>query len=972
MAAVAVIQAIIDARDLASAKVNAFANNLNKQAVGGVQNLNNKLGQLAQTSSTTFNKMAQHQQNQSTLMAKLNMQYQNQVQIHKQLAEHTDRQGMSMGRLISMMVRFGIILQALRLATAPLQLIGIGARDLMETDKGVREINAMLVTHGEKVADVENRYLGLVRASQQLQMTFGVTAKDATRGLYEVASVIQTLNIKGYVDSTKSMADQQAEAITKMTNQAAVLARGGFMPLEQASSALMTTLQAMQMPATATTDVMDIMFQTVKLGKGHMDEMTASMGSFLAILGELSPDSMKMQNLGETMAIFGMLTTVVSAPQAGTAVKRMLESITDRSPAQRGLVQQIQRATGVDLSAANFAAVGPATYFGGPGAGGLIGAVGRDSKFVRDLIEKRTGKPATEAQMRAVSLGILERFTGDKRSAKALYEQDTTAMTAAYAMMDPNTRQGAAKLANDEALKSYQNKWDVFQQNISVVAQTLQESTLPKIMNFFQGVSNVLSTTMESQDYQMLDAGGKIGMLLNNISKAFESWYTTGGKEQIHSFGSEVGGNLAAFIVGALGIKMPGEIESNRQYFADAGGTMVAAFVGGFFDRLSSAISGRGMQTFTDLLNNPFARGAGTFFGLMAIGVPWPLAIMLSAGAGMTAMKNSQTGEPLLSGWTQGIFTVIAALMALVATLNLVGKTITMVKAFGQGGVFWTGNAGKNISAGYNNTIGRTQPLRNAVNTGWSVPYTPGQAITQYRNAQGQFVPPPVPGQPYRVNGQFAPMPIATTTVIPPVSPSLRSRIGRIGVSPAAQMGMSIAGGIGGGILGEQIGQSFGGDDTTNALLGAGGSIGMMMAMSSGGLAVPFVLAGSAALLAAGNVKLLADNWGSLSRAMKNDKDAIPGWLQAIYNVGTQIGTNAGPGKDVGIGGLPNILDLFSGRSGNAGNGAGPPPPNITIKIDNVNASDPTHVKSLTDSISSELASVLMTSGLHRNKASTP
>jgi DNA topoisomerase VI subunit B len=100
--ATAIISAQIRAQDLASSVVRNFAN-VSKQAIGQV------------------NTVIQQQQ---SALASANKAYKESVTNMQQYQQEQHRMGMSTGRLIVMMVKFGIILKALQLATAPLRILG--------------------------------------------------------------------------------------------------------------------------------------------------------------------------------------------------------------------------------------------------------------------------------------------------------------------------------------------------------------------------------------------------------------------------------------------------------------------------------------------------------------------------------------------------------------------------------------------------------------------------------------------------------------------------------------------------------------------------------------------------------------------------------------------------------------------------------------------------------------------------------
>lgn len=856
----AVISAIITARDFATPTIQRVAQASSRATMNQIQNMT----QLDRT------------------IAAANKRYDEHLDRQRQYEQNTHRMGMTTGRLITMMVKFGIILKALQLVTSPLKLIGEGIRDLITTDRGVREITGMLREQGDTSAVLVKRYADLTVASRNLQRQFGFTAKDSVSGLYDIASVIQTLNITGF-------ATDNTEAIIKLAGAAGHLAIAGFMPLEEATSGLTTVFNALNIPLTNVNEVMDIMFNAVKIGKGHMSDLTSNMGSFLEILGDLTTQDSRLQSFQETMGIFGYLTTVVSAPRAGTAVKRLLEGVAGRSPEQQNLITGIQSAFGVDLSAARFSGEGPKSYFGA-----LIGAVGPDSPQLSNMLESRLGYAPSEAQMRAVSTAILEKFTGDKRAATALLSMRPDQMESVFSVM---AQRGSAAAAEQESMQAYETRWNIFQQRISVIAQTLQQNTLPKMMSFFDGISSVLDSTMSGQNFANMGSGQQLKTIITDLNDAFQNWFIGGprqqreggtGREAIRDTMRDWGTNAAQFFMGAFGIALPGEVEKNRNYFYDAANTMIQSLTGGIFDTIGSTIKNRGIfPMLGDIWGNPLGRGAGTFFGLMKMGVPWFLALPLALAGGATASTDL--------GGIQGPAAVISA----VATAGLIRRGITGAKNMAMKEIVGpittipgARRAGQGMAQGYDYMMNSyAGPLYSAWSPSWMrntryPNFVPGQNIP----GMG-YMPPPMnaSGKQLRnygysqseINAMTAARGAGGTFtpgfIGPPGPPNGSSRMSRFGRSMRGMMtgesGMSQAGSmIGGGIgalAGSMAANRFAPD---NEIAGAlipviGGAVGMT---GVGMVAIAGGLVGTALWETAQTIGVVTDNWDKVGIGLKN------------------------------------------------------------------------------------------------------
>jgi hypothetical protein len=857
----ATISASIVARDMASAVIRSWANTT-RQATSQVNSahaqLNNTLATTTKAASTAQTALQTYQQEQH-------------------------RMGMSTGRLIVMMVKFGIILKALQIATAPLRIMSEGIKNLMTVDVGSREIMGMLATSTDTVSDKITRYNLLVGANIELQRKWGFTAADVGKGLYNVASVISTLNFAGYAASP-------AEAITKLTSDAATLARGGFMPLEEATGGLTTVFSALGLPLTDTAQVMDIMFNAVKIGKGHMSDLTANMGGFLAILGDITTETGRMQAFQETMGIFGYLTTIVSAPRAGTAVRRLLEGISDPSGPQGQLMKQVEDTFGINLSAAQFSTVGPNNYLTD-----LLGAVGPTSAKLSGFLEQRLGKPPTEEQMRAASTAILEKITGDKKAAIGLVSMARPGVL--EDIMPVMAQRGSAAMAESEAMLAYQTKWERFTQNIAVVGETLQQNVLPQIMDFFGGVTSVLELTTKNQAYADAGTGGKVGMILKSINLAFGNWFTGAneagpagaGKNQISAYFETVGYNAAKTFMSAFGISLPGEVDKQSNYLFEAGGRIIGGMWKGVSDRVGEVFSVKGITGIIgDLANNPLARGAATFFGLIKTGIPWPIALMLSmsgaAAAGGTDL--GPIGNPVAAA--AGAIGVISLLRNVTSGARNWAVGNPAIANNGGGFVGNTMYAARGVRSGAQwlwNRVPNGAPPSGMFSTYPGYGYTrgPGGRIISGQPPGGMvgnmgYMTPPIMGEYSAFGGPTLSAQRTPSSFAPGrfQAPAFLGRMGRgVGRGVSAVRGsigrMGAAGpGAGLGLLAMALGANGDEEAATAAGMGSGA---LMLTSMAPVLAIPLAIASVVMAIkqVADTIQLIRDNWEKFSFALRNN-----------------------------------------------------------------------------------------------------
>jgi len=154
-------------------------------------------------------------------------------------------------------VKFGVIA-----ATA---IAGVSIKLAKDMDKGLREIGTLM--GGLTNVQMKNMSDELMRIAS----TSGQAMNALTKAKYDIVSA-------GFTNAANS-------AI--VLKQSAVIAVGGVTDMATAADLLTTALNAYNKSASESSDVSDILFTTVRLGKTTMTELGGSMGRLLAIAGQM-------------------------------------------------------------------------------------------------------------------------------------------------------------------------------------------------------------------------------------------------------------------------------------------------------------------------------------------------------------------------------------------------------------------------------------------------------------------------------------------------------------------------------------------------------------------------------------------------------------------------------------------------------------------------------------------------------------
>lgn len=465
-------------------------------------------------------------------------------------AQH--QHGITTGRLIIMMVKFGIILNALRMVTAPLGWMNEGIRSAVVLDKGLRNIVGMLANAGETSQALDERYRRLYSDATRLQTKYGQTTEDVVTGLYKISSVVDSLNFAGVRD----VVDKTSYSISYLGNISAQMAVAGMTDIGTAADSLTAVLTGLNIPMMKATEVADVLFQTVRLGKAEFKDVARDMGILAGAFSALTPAGQEMRTLKEAGGLYGFFTTFLPPEEARVSLQRMGMFLTGESKAARELIEGIRDMSGgtVKLRAGEVMQQGLIETFSQ-----IADFVGPDSPYLREFLEGKKGGPVTDQEMQGVTFRILSKIFDDARAARAAMRVLGTEGSAGLKrlMLSMEGFGGAKDRAFGEGNKSISFRFDQLRQSIITTARALSESSLPGMGLMFGGIAQRLDFLQQRPSFKEGSFGKKAGMIFGDLYQAFSEWYYQGGgKTQISEAANRIGTDLGHFIMNVLGISI--------------------------------------------------------------------------------------------------------------------------------------------------------------------------------------------------------------------------------------------------------------------------------------------------------------------------------------------------------------------------------------------------------------------------------
>ena len=200
--------------------------------------------------------------------------------------------GKRVGKLATDFTKFGV--------ASSLAIGGISVKLSSDFSKSVREISTLMdgVTEGG-IKNMQDELKNLAAAS-------GVGLGSLVKARYDIVSA-------GFASAADS---------ALVLKQSADLAIGGVTSAASAADILTTALNAYGLEASQVTDVSDILFTTVRLGKTTMDELSGSMGRVLPIANAAG---LSLSDVGAAMAT--ITASGLDTFEAATALRGAIKAL---------------------------------------------------------------------------------------------------------------------------------------------------------------------------------------------------------------------------------------------------------------------------------------------------------------------------------------------------------------------------------------------------------------------------------------------------------------------------------------------------------------------------------------------------------------------------------------------------------------------------------------------------------------------
>ena len=331
-------------------------------------------------------------------------------------------------------------------------LAGIGLKLAKELDKGLREIGTLM----GGLTDKEMKNMG--KELMNIASLSGQAMSSLTKAKYDIVSA-------GFNDAASSAIVLQ---------KASVIAVGGVTDMATAADLLTTALNAYSLSAGHSTDVSDILFTTVRLGKTTMTELGGSMGRLLAISGQMDISLVEVGAALATLTAGGQNTA-----EATTAIRASIVQLMQPQTKLAKLIKDTEYETTLGLLASE----------------GYAGAL----RFITEEA-KKADIPMTDLFNNVRAMQAVLPLTG------------IAAVKFAENLDEFADRAGSAQGAYDEMQKSFQVTTARMKQNVNNMLISLGNELITKL----QPKIDKFNKTMETMG--ILDWKKLANILVNNWS----------------------------------------------------------------------------------------------------------------------------------------------------------------------------------------------------------------------------------------------------------------------------------------------------------------------------------------------------------------------------------------------------------------------------------------------------------------------
>jgi TP901 family phage tail tape measure protein len=395
--------------------------------------------------------------------------------------------------------KFGAGLKAaflgLAVAAGAFFLHGIG--QAVQFEAAMRNVNSISGLSEQSLAGLSSQVL-------QLSTVMPQSAQTLAQGLYDIAS-------SGF---------QGAQGM-EILSVSAKAASAGLTTTDVSARAIVASLNAYGLSAREAGDVSDILFQTVNLGVVSFEELASELGD---VVGGAAAAGVALDEVGAAVA--AMTLSGLSAAESTTSLNRLIQALIDPSDA----------------------------------LGAAFTNLGHESgKAALDTL----GLHGTMEQLRMATGGnietLLQLFPEIRaaRGAFALMAADGQNYANTFAgIADEQNRAGATQRAFNEQMKSLDNQWKLFLNNVNAAAIKLGTALIPALKS---GLSQVREFGRGLGDF-MQSLATAAGPMIRSVVQAFQQLARLAG--QVYDAIQPVAAVLAGAFAGAAILGLRGLAEA--------------------------------------------------------------------------------------------------------------------------------------------------------------------------------------------------------------------------------------------------------------------------------------------------------------------------------------------------------------------------------------------------------------------------
>ncbi len=528
--------------------------------------------------------------------------------------QETEKFRISFLGMLRVMAMFAINLQIIRAATSPFTFFSSATSQAAGFQQQLSMINALLRTSPE-----EMKTFG--RELRRIAGDYGIAVADIASGAHEIASSIDSL-------VTGSLT--QAQAVTKIVEQAA---RGvvvdGASAMEVAN-ALLTTLAALQVPVSESDRVLGLLFATVDVGRVSFQQISQEIGTFSSTMRAILPKdaALAKQFTEEIMSMFAALTQVMPASEAATGVNRLLMSgAFSKSKGEQKIADTLSKVTGIDVTQTAMYEHGPLEYVR------RIGTIlGTESPLIQQIAAGQSeASDFTEAHFEALKSSTSGRLVAAMfknvralRPILLLMQNDAELLGRVNAALADSISQ--TDRAITIAMDNLNKQVDRFGEGINSLKISIATPFVEEATDVVRNIADAVNDVTNQDGFDELTASTKIKRVLDAIVFEINRWWAAGGREKVGNFTEEFVSSLMTFLNTA--------VINNTDKLVQLGVTMSSSVIKGIF---------KGIMTpeFLNPLNNPLVGGALLAAFLPGGGNKWQ---KFGRGAGIAAAVGSLGG----------------------------------------------------------------------------------------------------------------------------------------------------------------------------------------------------------------------------------------------------------------------------------------------------------------------------------------